>query len=152
MGRSGCSSEGQHCTLRPLLSPTVPFTRWDSWGHCGHRWGHLLQWGLCIHQKEQGLLGVCGCGAALGKYMQTHGVQVATFVFPGVNYALQMARKSFVTQLHENRRCQVSPSVGCSPGAGRAGLSRELALEKPLHDPGLGPLCAHVCISAHLPD
>lgn len=157
LGRSGCSSEGQHCPLRPTSS--CPVT--DQVGQLGTLWpqvghslspSHLLHWGLCIHQGGAGSVRDKWLWNSLGEYMQTHGVQVAVFVFSGINYPLQMVMKSFVTQWHENRRCQELPSVGWSPGAGRAVLSPELTLEKPLHDPRLGPLSAHGCIREHLPD
>lgn len=141
---------------QPPPAPPVPFTRWDSWGHSGHRWGTASvpatcsTWVCASTKKEQGLLRVSGYGAVLGKYIQTCGVQGAVFVISGINYALQMVMQSFVTQRHENRTCQVSPSVGWSPGSCRAGLSRELALGA--SGLTLVPVSAHVSIHAHLPD
>lgn len=54
--------------------------------------------GVCARAKEeQGLLTVSGYRAVLAPYCNLHTTCLYLFVLSGMNYALQMVMKSFVT-------------------------------------------------------
>lgn len=110
-GRSGCSSEGQHCKLRPSPScpPVMLFAGWDGWGHCATALESAAT-GLCASaKKEQGLLGGSSYRAVLGKCCKLHTTCLHLFVLSGINRALQMVMKSFVTCSYEDK---IGPTAG----------------------------------------
>lgn len=145
----------------PSCPPAVPFAQ----GTAGDRWwlpqvGHSPSTGSAglraSAKKEQGLSGVRGYRAGLGKYCNLHTMCLYLFALSGINYALQMVMKSFVARLHEGRISPTARDAKCCPGwaepwcwwgwgeaaatptlgawGALGGARAELALEKPLHD------------------